>query len=71
MLDEQVGHFEDEADDARIRALVSETPGAVKEHSETQRHADVMGRARQSLIEKLADLDRQQNDLLDKLGSKN
>ncbi len=32
VLDEQIAHFADSADDARLRALVSETPLAGREH---------------------------------------
>jgi hypothetical protein len=42
VLDEQLMALSDAADDARIRALVSETPLADKEHHEAQRHADAM-----------------------------
>ena len=40
MADEQLAHLADEADDARLRALVSETPLAEHEHREAERHAD-------------------------------
>ena len=40
ITDEQMVQFVDEADDARLRALVSETPLADRDHHEAQRHAD-------------------------------
>src|SRR5205085_2170137 len=46
LTDEQVAHFNDAADEARIRALVSETPLADREHHEAQRHADAYERHR-------------------------
>ena len=46
VADEQLAHLADEADDARLRALVSETPLAEREHREAQRHADAMRRHR-------------------------
>ena len=57
----------EEADDARLRALVSETPLAEHEHAEAQKHADAMARHRASVVSELADLERAQDDLLDRL----
>ncbi len=42
VADEQLLHLADAADDARLRSLVSETPGSGREHVEAQRHADAM-----------------------------
>ena len=50
VADEQLAHFADEADDARLRALVSETPLAEQEHREAQKHADAMGRHRADVL---------------------
>ena len=55
------------ADDARLRALVSETPLAGQEHTEAQRHADAMARHREDVLHQLAELEKQQDDLLDRL----
>ncbi len=67
VADEQLAHFADEADEARLRALVSETPLADREHREAQRHAEVMSRHRASLLNEIAELERAQDDLLDRL----
>jgi hypothetical protein len=67
VADEQLAHFADEADDARIRALVSETPLAEQEHREAQKHADAMGRHRSDVIAELESLERAQDELLDRL----
>jgi len=67
IADEQLAHFAEEADDARIRALVSETPLAEHEHAEAQKHADAMARHRAAVLAELADLERTQDDLLDRL----
>ena len=40
VAEEQLAHFADEADDARLRALVAETPLAEQEHREAEKHAD-------------------------------
>ncbi|MEK9635709.1 MAG: hypothetical protein VW060_01440, partial [Acidimicrobiaceae bacterium] len=40
VTEEQLIQLADEADDARLRALVSETPLAEREHRKASRHAD-------------------------------
>ena len=67
VVDEQLLHFNDEADDARLRALVAETPIADHENRQSQRHADAMRSARYRLVERIGELERQQDALLDKL----
>ena len=67
VIDEQMAFFADAADETRIRALVSETPVADKEHHEAQRHADAMARHRADLVESIAELERSQDELLDRL----
>ena len=70
MIDEQVAHFDADADDSAIRALVSETPGAVFESNDARKHADAMSRHRQHVVETIRELERKQDELLDKLTSK-
>jgi hypothetical protein len=67
VADEQLAVLADAAADARLRALVSETPLAGREHTEAQRHADAMARHRADVVGQLADLERSQDDLLDRL----
>jgi cell division septum initiation protein DivIVA len=67
VLDEQLAVFNDAADDARIRSLVSETPIAHREYSEAQRHAEAMIRSRHMLASQIAELTRTQDELLDRL----
>lgn len=67
VTDEQLRHLAEEADDARLRALVSETPMAGHEHREAQRHADAMSRHRAEVQETIEKLEQQQDDLLDRL----
>ena len=64
MLDEQLAVVQESADEARVRALVSETPLATQEHNEAVRHADAMARAREALCKSVADLERRQDELL-------
>lgn len=54
-----------EADDARLRALVSETPLAQKEHEQARRQVDVIRRNRDELKAELAKLEARQDELLD------
>jgi hypothetical protein len=67
VLDEQLVFFRDAADEARLKALVSETPLTDREHQEAQRHADAMARAREGLVASIAQLERSQDELLDRL----
>ena len=67
VLDEQLAHFADSAEEARVRALVSETPLADREHREAQKHADAMARSRAATVTSIAELERAQDELLDKL----
>lgn len=67
VADEQLAQLVEEADDARLRALVSETPLADREHHEAQRHADAMARHRAEVAESIARLEQTQDELLDQL----
>jgi hypothetical protein len=69
VADEQLMHFVDEAEDARIRALVSETPVADREHRDAGRHADAMRRHRAELVAEIERLEQIQNELLDRLST--
>ena len=67
VTDEQLAQLADEADDARLRSLVSETPLAEREHREASRHAEAMGRHRRDVLAEIAQLELLQDELLDKL----
>ncbi len=67
VVDEQLASLADDADDTRLRALVSETPLAGREHHEAQRHADAMARHRGDVVARIEALERSQDDLLDRL----
>lgn len=67
VLDEQLAFFVDAADEARLRALVSETPLADREHHEAQKHADAMTQSKADLLEAIESLQRSQDELLDRL----
>ncbi len=67
VAEEQLAHFVDDADEARLRALVSETPMAERDHREAQRHAEAMRRHRDVLTGELRQLETSQDELLDRL----
>jgi hypothetical protein len=67
VVDEQLAFLADAADDARLRAMVSETPMADKEHREAQKHADAMTRHRSQLVSQIAELEKAQDELLERL----
>ncbi|MCH9804718.1 hypothetical protein K0U73_13075 [bacterium] len=54
-----------EADDARLRSLVSETPVAQKEHEQARRQVEVNRRNRDELQAEIARLEVRQDELLD------
>jgi hypothetical protein len=58
---------EEMADDTRLRAMVSETLLASKEYDEANRQATVMRQTRAMLADRVVDLERRQDELLDRL----
>ena len=66
-IDEQMLHFQSDADDTALRALVSETPGAAQEANEASKHASAMAKHRRHVAETIAELERRQDELLDRL----
>ena len=64
VLDEQLAVVLESADEARVRALVSETPLATREYDEAARHAEAMMRARDALHKTVVDLEHRQDELL-------
>ena len=67
IIDEQLGHLGDDADDQAIRALVAETPGASFEARDAQRHLDAMLKHRAHVQSEIAGLERKQDELLDRM----
>lgn len=67
VVEEQLAFLSDAADEARLRALVSETPLADREHQEAQKHADAMAHHRAGVMASIAQLERSQDELLDRL----
>ena len=69
VTEEQLIQLADEADDARLRALVSETPLAEREHRKASRHAERLRKQRDALSVKIGALDAEQDELLDRFGA--
>lgn len=67
VLDEQRVVFAETADDLRIRAVVADNKGAEREYRDAQKHVDAMDKSRIELAKRIADLQRSQDELLDKL----
>ena len=67
VTEEQLAVLADAAEDARLRALVSETPVAGHDYSDAQRHADAAARARAALAASIDELEHRQDELLTKL----
>jgi hypothetical protein len=67
VTDEQLRALTDDADEARLRALVSETPLADSEHREARKHAEAMARHRADVVAAIERLERDQDELLDRL----
>jgi hypothetical protein len=67
VIEEQLAFMADAADEARLRALVSETPLANREYQEAQRHADAMERSKRAVLVSIAELQVAQDQLLDRL----
>ncbi len=67
VTDEQLAFLDEEAEDARLRAIVAETPLEVATANEAQRHADAQRRHRDALHQTLRELRSEQDALLDRL----
>ena len=67
VIDEQMAHFSDEAEDLRLRALVSETPLAAREHRDAARTVSGVQKDRDSKIARITKLEESQDMLLDRL----
>ena len=66
VAEEQLAHFEDDADDARVRALVSETAIGDNERRGAERHVTSMTRHRDGLLKEIQRLEVPQDELLDR-----
>jgi hypothetical protein len=67
VIDEQMAHLADDADDQAIRALVSETAGASYDARDARRHVEALAKHRAHVVEEIASLEVRQDELLDRL----
>ena len=69
VCEEQLVQVSEEADECRLRALVSETPLAEREYREAQRHADRLKQHRDEVAARIARLEADQDALLDRFSA--
>jgi len=67
VVDEQLGHLNDDAEDKELRSLVSETSDAGVEYREARLHAEAMRRHRVQVQGSILELEAKQDELLDKM----
>lgn len=67
VADEQLAVFAETAEDARVRALVSESPLSEQEWREARRHEEAMTRGRDRARARVAELEGEQDKLLSQL----
>ena len=69
VCEDQLVQVCDEADECRLRALVSETPLAEREYREAQRHADRLQQHRDEIAARITRLEADQDALLDRFSA--
>lgn len=70
VTDEQLVQLADESADASLRAIVSDDLTAGADSADAARHRDAMARHRGDLVETIARLEIQQDELLDELSAR-
>ncbi len=66
-LDEQARHLRDDADDMALRAIVAENTAASREARRAREHAEAHRKNRERVVAEIAELERRQDELLDRL----
>ena len=69
VTEEQAAFLDGEAEEARLRALMSETPLSDAEARDARQHADTMARSRDSLVLQIGQLKQEQDELLDRMAA--
>ena len=69
VCEEHLVQVSEEADEFRLRALVSETPLAEREYREAKRHADRLRRHRDEIAARIDRLEADQDTLLDRFSA--
>jgi chromosome segregation ATPase len=67
VIDEQLEHLSEDADDKGVRAMVAETPMAAFEYRDARTHAEAMAKHRAHILAAIADVEQRQDQLLDRL----
>ncbi|HUP84119.1 MAG TPA: hypothetical protein VM143_00505 [Acidimicrobiales bacterium] len=67
VVEEQLLHFRESADEARVQALVDDSRLSAADAAEAQRHVEAHGRTRDRLAGSIMELERSRDDLLDRL----
>jgi hypothetical protein len=67
VIDEQLAHLVDDAEDKGLRALVADSPSANVEHREAAEHSEAMADHRRHVVTEIAELEARQDQLLDEL----
>lgn len=67
VIDEQLLQVSDEAEDSRLRSLVSETPLAAAEHRDAAKAVGALRRNRESMLARMEKLEALQDELLDEM----
>ncbi len=67
VIDEQLLQVRDEAEDSRLRSLVSETPLASAEHRDAAKAVGALRRDREAMVRRMQKLEVLQDELLDQL----
>ena len=67
VIDEQLAHLAEEADDMGIRSLVSDGSGTAAESRRARESVDAMSRHRSHVVDQIAALERRQDALLDRM----
>ncbi len=67
MIDEQLAHLVDDADDKSLRALVADNPAAAVELREAEGHSEAMAEHRRHVVAEIDSLETRQDELLDEL----
>jgi len=67
VIDEQLAHLVEDADDKSLRALVADSPAAAIEFREAAGHSEAMADHRRHVITEIVALETRQDELLDEL----
>ena len=69
VADEELAHFRSDADDAQVRAIVSDDRRAVRDERDARRTVEAIARQRAHLAREIDRLESSQDELLDQLGA--